>query len=45
MYVTMDKIKWLKRTCGTYATAKYMRNNGYSLNVALACLAKRGSRV
>lgn len=43
--MSIAKIKWLQRTCGTYATAKCMRNNGYPLSVALACLANGGRRV
>jgi hypothetical protein len=31
----------LQRMCGTYATAKYLRNKGYTLEEALFCLAIR----
>jgi hypothetical protein len=30
----------LYNTCGTYATAKHLKNQGFSLDYALACLSK-----
>lgn len=43
--MSKDRIKWLQRTCGTYATARHLHNNGVPLRVALAWLANGGQHV
>jgi hypothetical protein len=41
----LSRIRRLQKTCGTYATAKHLKAQGFDLGMALAVLARSNRTV